>query len=505
MTARRLSIALTNEIDAELAEHLLRADGQEDVCFATYRPSTGSSRRSGLITGVVLPLPGERSVHGNASFTGDFVVRAATTAAERGEGIALLHSHPGASHWQRMSTCDEDAEHSYAHLVHAITGHPLVGMTLAGRDKSWSARFWAEDGSHRECESVRVVGRTLDVSWNPRLRPAPPVRPTQMRSVSGWGPRIQANIARLRVLVVGAGSVGLDVALRLAASGIEHVAVMDFDTVEAVNLDRLIGATVFDATLHRSKAEVARRLVAAAATAESPIVAAHELSVCEPDGLAEALDYDVIFSCVDRPWARAVLNTIAYADLIPVIDGGIHIDPFEDDGMRNATWRSHVIRPGRPCLSCNKQLNPALVPLDRDGLLDDPEYIRGAGIEGPARQNVATLSVSVVAGLLAQFVSLVAAPGGQGEPGPLQYVLSTHSLDRRDEVTQRNCYFERATAAGDSRVEITGHHGRADDVRAARRASQGRRTVRFWRAVDATIAALQRTVARNASARSRAR
>lgn len=505
MTPGRLSVALTSDTATELAAHLLRADGQEDVCFATYRPSTGAGRRSGLITDVVLPLPGERSVHGNASFTGDFVVRAATTAAERGDGIALLHSHPGASEWQRMSTCDEDAERSYAHLVHAITGHPLVGMTLAGRDKSWSARFWAQDGSFRECESVRVVGRTLDVSWNPRLRPAPPVRPTQMRSVSGWGPRIQANIARLRVLVVGAGSVGLDVALRLAASGVEHVAVMDFDTVEAVNLDRLIGATVFDAMLHRSKAEVARRLVAAAATAESSTVSTHELSVCEPDGLAEALDYDLIFSCVDRPWARAVLNTIAYTDLIPVIDGGIHIDPFEDDGMRNATWRSHVIRPGRPCLSCNKQLDLALVPLDREGLLDDPEYIRGAGIEGPARQNVATLSVSVVAGLLAQFVSLVAAPGCLGEPGPLQYVLSTHSLDHRDDVTQPNCYFERATAAGDTRVDITGHHGRADDVRAARQVSQRSPAVRFWGAVDAGIAVLHRTALRTASGRSHTR
>jgi hypothetical protein len=58
---------------------------------------------------------------------------------------------------------------------------------------------------------------------------------------------------------------------------------------------------------------------------------------------------------------------LAYADLIPVIDGGIHIDPFPDQGMRNATWRSRVIRPGRPCLSCNKQLNLGLVALDREG------------------------------------------------------------------------------------------------------------------------------------------
>jgi hypothetical protein len=378
----RLSVAMPEQTHNDLTGHLIRDDRQEDLCFATYKPSSGTLRWTGLLRTVVLPEDGERAVHGNASFTGDYVVRAAGLAAARGEGLALLHSHPHGTGWQQMSDPDADAERSYAQLVHAITGIPLLGLTLAGDTRTWSARAWDSHGTVRWCESTRVIGAHLRVCWNERLRATPQVQDSQVRTVSAWGETTQADLARLRVLVIGTGSVGLDVAQRLTAGGLEYAAVMDFDIVEVKNLDRMIGATRDDAEAIRPKTQVAARLMHQAATARDPQIIEHDLSVCEPAGQQAALDYDVIFSCVDRPWPRAVLNVLAYADLIPVIDGGISIDTFSPDaggGMRNATWRTHVLRPGRPCLVCNEQLNPADVTIDRQGLLDDPEYIAGAG------------------------------------------------------------------------------------------------------------------------------
>lgn len=503
MTCVRSSVAMTGHVAAELRRHLLRDDGQEDVCFATYRPSRGAERTTAVINDVILPKSGDRSVHGNASFTGDFVVRAATVAASTGAGLVLLHSHPGGRGWQGMSSYDADAERSYAHLLHEMTGLPLFGMTLAGEDHAWSARTWSSDGRSDWCESVRVVDDCLAVTWNDDLRQPPRLQPTQLRTASGWGEQVQADIARLRVLVIGVGSVGLDVGLRLAASGIEHVGVMDFDTIEMTNLDRMIGATILDVVLVRSKTDVAQRLLFDSATALHAQIGVHTSSVCEPEGLATALDYDVIFSCVDRPWPRAVLNMSAYADLIPVIDGGIHIDAFPDGGMRNATWRSHVIRPGRPCMSCNKQLDLGAVALDREGLLDDPEYIAGAHIAAsPARQNVAALSVSVVASLLSQFISLVAAPAARGEPGALQYSLSTHTLEHLPYVSQPNCFVEAAVGAADERLALTGQHDRAEQVRSARAAAEARQGVRLGRRADELLSRLRSALGRRLLARS---
>ena len=477
MTHRTTSVAMTAATADALRAHVDRPDGQEDICLATYRPSTGATRTTALISSAITPQPGERHVHGNATIEGDYVLRAAAIAHQRGEGLALCHSHPGGRGWQPMSGPDFDAESSFANLVREILSHPLVGITYAGHDHSWSARHWnrgnGSEVSPTHCDNVRVVGDYLDITWNNELVPGTTTTRAQRRSVSCWGPEIHSNLVRRKVLVIGAGSVGLDIVTRLAATGMLNVGVMDFDSVEPVNLDRLIGATPADAGFGRAKTEVARRLMHTATTADQPNFTFYDHSVCEANGLAIALDHDVIICCVDRPWPRIVLNQIAYTDLVPVIDGGISIDVFHDGtGMRNATWRSHVIRPGRPCLVCNEQVDLSEVALDIQGLLDDRDYIAGAGRQHDTGQNVALLSVSAAASLLAQFVSLNVAPGGLGEPGPLQYLLSTHTLEHLAATTRPGCSYEHAVAAGDMRQPLTGDHEAAEFHRVTRAAAR---------------------------------
>ncbi len=472
MIADSTSVAMTAATEKALLSLLVREDGQEDLCLATYRPSTGAMRTTALIRTVIPPEEGDRFVHGNATVTGNYMLRAAEIAQRDGSGLVLLHSHPGANTWQSMSRPDQDTESSYAYLVREITGYPLVGMTLATGNNTWSARHWpvgaGNQSSRHHCTNVRVVGESLAVSWNHELRPPPKSDERQLRSVSAWGEHCQADLARRRILVVGAGSVGLDVILRLAASGICRLTVMDFDVVQMYNLDRLIGATHRDARLKRAKTHVAHREAQRAATANDFQVDISHYSICEPEGMKLALDHDIVFCCVDKPWPRAVLNAMAYTDLIPVIDGGIRIDTLPDGRMRNAIWRSHVIRPERPCMSCSRQLNLAEVQLDKQDLLNRPEYISGnGGAKTPTNQNVAPLSVNVAGSLLAQYVSLSVAPAGLGDPGPLRYSLSSHFLEHLEDGTRVYCPVEQQEGAGDQRTDMTGRHEEAERMRQA--------------------------------------
>ena len=213
-------------------------------------------------------------------------------------------------------------------------------------------------------------------------------------------------------------------------------------------------------------------------------------------GLKVALDHDLIFCCVDRPWPRAVLNALAYSDLIPVIDGGIAIDPLPDGTMRNATWRSHVIRPQRPCMSCNGQPDLGTMQAERLGLLDDPTYIANPDPrERPQSQDVAPLSVNVSASLLAQYVSFSAAPGGFGDPGPLRQVLSAHILQHRNDQSRPHCPIEPTEATGDNRPDLTDRHPRAEQQR--QKAAFPSIRIRLLRWMDDVAQALTRWLDRS--------
>lgn len=266
--------------------------------------------------------------------------------------------------------------------------------------------------------------------------------------------------------------------------------------MEIVNLDRLRGAGPLDALLKRPKTHVAERLLGEGSTATDPRHEFYELSVCEPEGFSRLLDFDLVFSCVDRPWPRHVLNTMAYADLIPVVEGGLSVFRNTDGTLRNAYWRSAIVRPGRPCLSCLGQYDPAHVQVERDGSLDDSFYISNLPKDSVLRrrENVAALSTSVSAALLEQFVSHVTRPSGFGDPGPLRFSLRDHKVERDSTVCDEDCPYRYSSGTGDSRLDPTSRHRTAEEARHDR-ASVGA-GIRIVRRLDDLLWRLRLSLAR---------
>jgi hypothetical protein len=449
---------------------------------------------------LILPREGDRLVHGNASFLPQYFERALHEAVAAGAGLALIHSHPGGRGWQGMSDDDVRAEQGHAAAARAATSLPFLGLTLAC-DQSWSARLWEKTKprtyERRDCTHVRVVGEQLLASFNDALAPKPRFREHLKRTISAWGEVAQADLARLHVGVVGAGSVGALIAEALARTGISRVTLIDFDGVEIVNLDRLLHAT--EADIGRSKVEVLAAALRRSATANAFTVTATEYSIGEEEGFRAALDCDVIFSCVDRPWARSVLNFIAYAHLIPVVDGGIAVKVTRQKRLRGADWRAHVAAPSRRCLSCLEQYDAALVAAEREGHFDDPKYIEGLPDDHAMRrnENVFAFSMATASLQVLQALSMIVAPLGISNPGEQMHHFTTGRLDvMPPRPCDLSCSYPPLVGRGDrTGLVVTGAHRRAEEAR-ERRGSRRDRSERSAQAHERPDIGIERFVRR---------
>lgn len=470
------AVTIPEELNKELLAHLLQEEDQEDLCFATYLPSNGVDRTTAIIQKLILPLPGERKLQGNVSFTPEYLQRALQVAAESKGGLVFIHSHVGPG-WQGMSDDDIVAEQErIASAAKTVTGFPLVGLT-AGTDGAWSGRYWIKDTLERRkynrqwCDLVKVIGKSLSVTFYERQLP-PRIDPQiQMRTISAWGLSKQEDLSRLRVAIVGLGSVGSMVAEILSRIGITRFILIDFDTVEDKNLDRLMNA--FRPDIGRSKVAVISEAIRKSSSSTQVEITTTEFSVCEEEGFNLSLDCDLIFSCVDRPWPRQVMNFIAFAHLIPVIDGGILVRTNKDNTrMKGADWRSHIAGHSHECLECIGQYTSENAKLEREGYVDDPSYMKDyTGPRIDMHENVFAFSSHLASFLVLHFLSYFIAPSGLSDLGKQMYHFTTGKLDvASNDACKDNCFFPSITGLTHyTGVTVTGKHPVAEKKRAERK------------------------------------
>jgi hypothetical protein len=328
-----------------------------------------------------------------------------------------------------------------------------------------------------------------------QLAPPPPSTDEQIRTVSAWGEKKQQDLARLRIGVVGGGSVGAFIAEGLARTGFEDVVVIDYDRVERKNLDRLLFAT--RKLIGQLKALALGERLMEVATARrfsvTPIVAA----VYEEEGYRAALDCDVLFSCVDRPWGRHVLNFIAYAHLIPVIDGGISVRKNRKDELAAADWRAHTVTVGHRCMECIGQYDSGLVQHEREGYLDDPSYIQGLRKDHPLRasENVFAFSMACASQQMLHMLSLTLDPLGRSNPGgQLYHFVGGFMEEPSFETCHPECAFPKLAAQGDHcKLVVTGPKPPRRDAGSEVTEPAPRKSIlrRLWDAVSAGLARLR--------------
>lgn len=442
----------------KLVEHLKRKDGQEDLIFALWLPSDGEARFTGIIKDIIIPEENDRNVHGNVSYNYQYLLKACKMALSQGYGVALLHSHPISDGWQAMSADDKSTERKTFINAFSTTNMPLIGLTL-GSDGYWSARIWyynrLNDIVFNWAESVRVVGAQLKSYFNDNILPPKEPNGQTVRTVNVWGKKINRDITRLRIGIVGLGSVGSVVAEMLARMGISYFTLIDFDTVEEHNLDRLCG--VFSDDVGKKKVDVIKRNIEKSSTSDDLIINICNKNIVYEEAYRLALDCDVIFCCVDKPWGRYILNHMAYAHLIPVIDGGISIEFDEQRNLNFADWTVHTVTPGKPCLHCLKSYYSSDVELEKQGLLEDTTYIKGLSKNHHLRnrENISPFSYNLASMEVLHFMALTTGLVDVEYYGEQRFRFKHGYLSRNSDARcEVGCDFANNIGVGDTKIQL---------------------------------------------------
>lgn len=327
-----------------------------------------------------------------ASLKPAFCTEIANAAKQAGAGVLLAHTHVGERPLEEFSGTDDDGEVPLAEYF----GRRLPDVPC------FTAVFTGQTVRARRVAAgpvdVTFVGREL----LPQQRHVVVQGDRYHRQVLAFGERGQAAMSNLRVAVVGLGGTGSVVASQLAHLGVRSLLLIDPDTVEVTNLNRLVGATPGD--VGAAKVEVARRHISA--ISPDMEAAAFQGDVANDLVARQLLDVDFIFGCTDSMASRAVLNQLAYQYLIPCIDMGVGIHAAEGD-VRFIAGRVQMLSPGLPCLMCTDKLD--FEQVRRDMMTDaqrqaDP-YIQGEAVPQPA---VISLNSTVSSVAVTMFLAAVA-------------------------------------------------------------------------------------------------
>src|SRR5579864_4642305 len=166
----------------------------------------------------------------------------------------------------------------------------------------------------------------------------------------------QLKLKRARVLTIGTGGLGAPLGLYLAAAGVGHLGLVDFDVVDSSNLQRQVTFTTAD--VGKAKSEAAKERLSAL----NPMIdiKSYEARLTSENALDLFRDYDIIVDGTDNFPTRFLVNDACLLLGKPNVYGSI----FRFEGQ--ATVFGY---PGGPCYRClyPEPPPPGLVPSCAEG------------------------------------------------------------------------------------------------------------------------------------------
>lgn len=216
------------------------------------------------------------------------------------------------------------------------------------------------------------------------------------RQVAFFGAEGQKAIQRIKAVIVGVGGIGSHVAQQLAFLGVRSITLIDDDTLDESNLNRLIGARSDD-PMGMKKVDIVERHILSI----DPRVKVSKVdeSFISRNGYGAAKEATVVFGCVDLDGPRLVLNEFCLAYELLYVDVASDIMP---DGAEYG-GRVVAIFDANGCLYCWGEIDStqAGVDLETQEARKDRESIYGVPVSALGSTGPSVVSINGVVASLA--------------------------------------------------------------------------------------------------------
>jgi hypothetical protein len=297
----------------------------------------------------------ERRTPVSVQIRSEYIAQVSQRVKRSGESAVFVHNHPFS--FNQFSKVDDDGERVLADFFHQRTPDSIHASLLLTPDAA-IARILGEN----RFLDIIVAGPEINCFYAHTL----PSTTVQFdRQVRVFGRSAQGILEKLRVAIVGLGGTGSIVAQQLSYLGVKDYLLIDPDTLEESNLNRVVGSTRTD--VGQAKVLISQRAIRFVNPAAR--IETIQDSVLKNDIAATLVDSDFIFCCTDSHGSRAVLNQLSYQYLIPTIDMGMVISK-SGSTVEQIAAKTQLLVPGLACLICGNLLDYEQVRRD---LLSDFE------------------------------------------------------------------------------------------------------------------------------------
>ena len=259
--------------------------------------------------------------------------------------ILKIHSHPGG--YNKFSNTDDisDAEFFDSVFGWSINDKPHASAVMLP-DGEIFGRFFFHDLHSEPITKVCVAGDTiLHYSKGRNFT----FDDFAKRTIQAFGEKTYQCLKSLTVGVVGCSGTGSPTIEQLVRLGVGKIILIDPDTVELKNLNRILNTTIEDAKNSKPKVEVIANSIKNFGL--NTIVETYQTNLYDSiNALKSLVKCDVIFGCMDSVDGRHILNQLCSFYLIPYFDLGVKLEADGTGSINKICASVHYLQPRKSSL-----------------------------------------------------------------------------------------------------------------------------------------------------------